>query len=235
LQAVIFHIGSETGEFEGADHAAAALYRVRGATESVGIAVGDGCAHGGDAGVRIVEAHGVELAELVARHGLRERGVDGAVQDGFLSAAGRWPCGRWCRPIECDAEVFDGEGFEQEVVEGAGLGGGDRGSAHGEELGAGCARRAQGVGERIAGDAGHLHVGQDGVGQMGSGLGESFEGLFAGFVGVDQETGFDGEQLQHLSAEQVVVDDGEAAAFWIKCRHAPKVTAARHNTKGMRG
>lgn len=69
---MFFHGGGEGGEFDGTDHAAAAFDGVGGAGVGVGVAGGGGGAHEGDAAVGVVEAHGVELEELGAGHGIGE-------------------------------------------------------------------------------------------------------------------------------------------------------------------
>jgi len=61
------------------------------------------------------------------------------------------------------------------------------------------------MGERVSGEAGHLHVDEHGVGRSCLCV-ESFERSFSAFEGFDLEAGLGGQEADHLSAHHIVID-----------------------------
>lgn len=201
-----FHLGAEARELGGADHAAAPFDGVCGMSPGGEVAGKAGLAQGFDARIGIVQAHGVEAAQLIFGHDLSERGVGVHVENrvqGRLAGFRRGGAGA----IESSPDFVHGKGFENKGLEGTDNFARGRGGAHCEQNGfvsAGCAELP---GERLSTEPRHLQVGEDDVGAAHLAGMESIEGGVAGFMGFDAEACVGGQHGYDLAAEGVVVDD----------------------------
>lgn len=80
------------------------------------------------------------------------------------------------------------------------------------------------MGERVSGEAWHLHIDEHGAGRGGEGM-EDLEGFFSGFECFGFESGFGGKEDNDLPAHHVVIDYKDAGL--AQCTHAPQNISPR--------
>lgn len=230
----MFHLRCQVCEFRSADHAGAAFDGVGGACPSVDVAGQTGLAENFDAFVHVRKAHGIEFSDLLSGHEFCEGGVGSQVEYGLRARMAGGKIGSvGARAVDGGPNVFHGEGFEDECVEGGDGFPGDKGCAHGEENGFLSAGGPEQFSQRFSAKPGHMEVGKDDLGAAPISFGQGVECGIAGFIHFQVEAGFCGQKDHDLAAEGVVFDNHQAQRGGGDVLHPIKVTGESRRRKNL--